>query len=618
MLFDDGVCMSETSRDEFFDGSDENRISGDLPHAQYATFDQPLALEGGGELPSVTVAYETYGRLNEDKSNAVLVCHALTGDSHVARHGADDTPGWWDIVVGPGRPIDTDRFFVICPNVLGGCRGTTGPISTNPATGRPYGQDFPNITIGDMVNAQRRLVEHLGIERLLAVVGGSMGGHQCLQWAHAHGQAVAGIAAIATSPRLTSQSLAFDVVGRNAIRQDPHFNDGQYYDQTHGPDTGLAIARMLGHITYLSPIAMSQKFEATRNQPRDVDTDFEKEFSVGSYLAYKGDQFVERFDANSYIALSMAMDQFDLGEGVETLTEALGRTASRWLVISFSGDWLFPPFQSKQITHALVQSDRPVSFCNIESSCGHDAFLLEDDFDSYGEMLRGFLANVAGDGTSSLPENVDEPYTHSPTYIFHRQERLDYQSIMELIPAGASVLDAGCGTGGLLTLLKQRGHERIMGVELDEPNIRTCIRRGLDVVQRDLNRGLKWFRDGQFDCVVLSHTIQAVYDVEALMDELVRVGKRCIISVPNLGYHKLVDQLVETGRTPQAETLPFKWYDTPNIRVLTLNDFQDFCDEKGIEIHMMVALDTEAGREIPHDENPNRNADLAIYVVSRS
>jgi homoserine O-acetyltransferase len=609
--------MSDKSRDDIFAGSDEGRSCGQLPHAQYATFGEPLPLEKGGVLPQVTVAYETYGRLNEAKSNAVLICHALTGDSHVARHDADDEAGWWDIMVGPGRPIDTDRYFVICPNVLGGCRGTTGPNSANPATGEPYGQDFPTVTIGDMVTVQRRLMEHLGITKLLAVVGGSMGGHQALQWAATFGEAVAGIAAIATSPRLTSQSLAFDVVGRNAIRQDPGYRGGQYYGQSDGPASGLAIARMLGHITYLSPIAMSEKFEATRNQPRDVDTDFEKEFSVGSYLAYKGEQFVERFDANSYITLSMAMDQFDLGHTVDALADAIGRGPARWLVMSFSSDWLFPVFQSKQIVHSLVRAGRRVSFSNIESDCGHDAFLLEDDFDRYGEMLRGFLANLAGDGEAVLPKNIDDPYTHSPTYIFHRQKRLDYESIVELIPAGASVLDAGCGTGGLLSLLKRRGYENLMGVELDEENILTCIRRGLDVVQRDLNRGLKWFRDGQFDYVILSHTIQAVYDVEGLMNELVRIGKRCIISVPNLGYYKLVDQLVETGRTPQAETLPFKWYDTPNIRVVTLNDFQDFCDDKGLTIHETIALDTEAGLQIPADQDPNRNADLAIYVVSR-
>ena len=224
-----------------------------------------------------------------------------------------DDPGWWDIAVGPGKPIDTDRYFVICPNLLGGCRGTTGPAASTPPTGKPYGRDFPTITIGDMVEVQRRLLDHLGIDTLLAVVGGSMGGHQALAWATRFPERVRSVVALATSPRLTSQALAFDVVGRNAIRRDPHYHGGQYYEEKHGPEVGLAIARMIGHITYLSREAMRQKFDADRLQPRDVATEFEKTFSVGSYLGYQGTKFVERFDANSYMVLSMAMDLFDLG-----------------------------------------------------------------------------------------------------------------------------------------------------------------------------------------------------------------------------------------------------------------------------------------------------------------
>ena len=239
----------------------------------------------------MTVAYETYGQLNAARDNAILVCHAISGDSHVARHDEEDDPGWWDIMVGPGKPIDTDRFFVICPNLLGGCRGTTGPGSVNPATGKPYGRDFPTITVGDMVEVQRRLLDHLGIGQLLAVVGGSMGGHQALTWATRYPRTRAR-RRWRWPPRrgLTSQALAFDVVGRNAILRDPHFHGGQYYDEAHGPGVGLAIARMIGHITYLSREAMTQKFEADRLQPRNVAIEFEKTFSVGSYLGYQGDE----------------------------------------------------------------------------------------------------------------------------------------------------------------------------------------------------------------------------------------------------------------------------------------------------------------------------------------
>ena len=292
---------------EGFESSDQARHAKPLRYAQTVTFDGPLPLELGGALPKVTVAFETYGTLSAAKDNAVLIAHAISGDSHAARHDAEDDPGWWDIVVGPGRPIDTNRYFVICPNLLGGCRGTTGPGSANPATGRPYGPDFPMLTIGDMVEAERRLLDHLGVDRLRAVVGGSMGGHQALAWARRFPERVGGVIAIATSPRLTSQALAFDVVGRNAIRRDPHYYGGQYYGEPHGPEVGLAIARMIGHITYLSQEAMTRKFEANRLQPHDIAAEFEKTFSVGSYLGYQGAKFVERFDANSYLALSMAM-----------------------------------------------------------------------------------------------------------------------------------------------------------------------------------------------------------------------------------------------------------------------------------------------------------------------
>ena len=256
--------MDSAPDTDLFDSSDSARHARPLAHAQSVTFEGPFHLECGGRLPTVTVAFETYGQLNPRRDNAVLICHAISGDSHVARHNDQDDIGWWDICIGPGKPIDTDRYFVICPNVLGGCRGTTGPNSLNPATGEPYGPDFPLITIGDIVKLQRQLVDHLGIERLLAVVGGSLGGHMALDWAVRYPDRMAGTVALATSPRLTSQALAFDVVGRNAILQDAEYFGGRYYDRGSGPRVGLAIARMLGHITYLSREAMMQKFDDDR------------------------------------------------------------------------------------------------------------------------------------------------------------------------------------------------------------------------------------------------------------------------------------------------------------------------------------------------------------------
>jgi homoserine O-acetyltransferase len=599
--------------EHLLESSDSIRHAKPLQYAQTVTFGEPLELELGGELPSVTVAYETYGQLNPARDNAVLVCHAISGDSHVAQHNNEDDPGWWDIVVGPGKPIDTDRYFVICPNLLGGCRGTTGPGSIHPSTGKPYGRDFPTITVGDMVEAHRRLLDHLGIDSLLAVVGGSIGGHQALTLATQSPERVRGVVALATSAVLTNQALAFDVVGRNAIRRDPHYHGGQYYEEKHGPEVGLAIARMIGHITYLSREAMKRKFGADRLQPRDVASEFEKTFSVGSYLGYQGTKFVERFDANSYMVLSMAMDLFDLGRTPAELAAAFRNTRNRWLVISFSSDWLFPPDQSRDIVNALIANNAPVSYCSVQSDCGHDAFLLPNDLPRYGELIRAFLANLTGAGHAGRIE--EESRRPSPTSIFHPR-RLDYDRIVELIPPSASVLDLGCGGGGLLARLKPRNHARLVGVELDEREIITCVQRGLDVTQADLNKGLSAFADRQFDCVVLSQTLQAVYDVEGIIADMLRVGRTCIVSFPNLAFHKLRRILAEDGHAPRAcGWLRDEWYNTPDIRFLSIADFEAFCGEKHIRIERRIGLDTEAGVEIFDD--PNRNADLAIFVISR-
>ncbi len=600
--------------DRFLDSSDSLRSAAPLRHVQTWTLNGPLELELGGALPRVTVAYETYGRLNHDKDNAVLICHALSGDSHVARHDAEDDPGWWDIVVGPGKAVDTERYFVICPNILGGCRGTTGPNTINPDTGRPYGPDFPTVTIRDMVEVQRRLLDHLGIPLLRAAIGGSMGGHQVLGWATLHPERLRGAVPIATSARLTAQALAFDVVGRNAIMRDPNFHGGEYYDNGNGPHVGLALARMIGHITYLSREAMRQKFEADRLRPRDVVTEFEKTFSVGSYLGYQGDKFVERFDANSYITLSMAMDLFDLGSSVSELAARLGVTRCRWLVISFTSDWLFPPDQAQDLVNALIAANKPVSYCNVRSSCGHDAFLLEDNLSSYGELLRSFLGNL--DGRTEPEDAVEEdPYGDNPTSIF-QPRRLDYDRIIDLIPPTADVLDLACGRGSLLARLKRRGNPRIMGVELDEQSVIACVRRGLDVVQLDLDRGLSQFGDGQFDVVVLSQALQAVKNVEAILQDMLRIGRRCIVSFPNMAYYKLRRMLAEQGRAPRdSGLLRFQWYNSPNIRFLSIADFEDFCKLKAIQIHRRIALDTELGTGVAADAN--LNADTAIFVISR-
>ncbi len=603
-----------------FESSDDVRHARPLKHAQQVTFHEPLRLELGGSLREVSVTFETYGRLSPQRDNAVLICHALSGDSHVAAHDEADDPGWWDILVGPGKPIDTDRCFVICPNILGGCRGTTGPNRIDPGRGRPYAADFPAITVGDIVEVQRRLTAHLGIERLMAVVGGSLGGHMVLTWATRFPQQVAGAIALATSARLTSQALAFDVVGRNAILRDPAFQNGDYYDQGHGPIVGLAIARMLGHITYLSREAMMQKFDAQRLQPRDVQTQFETKFSVGSYLAYQGDRFGERFDANSYLTLTSAMDLFDLGETPEKLRATLARATCRWLLVSYTSDWLFPAFQSQELVAHLIGLNQPVTYCNVETDCGHDAFLLPDQIEVYGDLVHSFLVNLQGSGRpikDGTPPELPEGGLGTPehTSIFHH-DRLDYETILELIPPDASVLDLGCGTGGLLARLRARGHQQIMGVERDEKAILCCARRGLNVVQADLNRGLPAFTQGQFDFVVLSQTLQTVEDVSRILHDMLWVGRRGIVSFPNVAYRRRRIELAEQGRAPRVQGEDgFHWYDTPYLRSLSIADFEEFCREQGLVIREQIALDTEADRRV--SEDPNLNADVAVVVLSR-
>lgn len=351
-----------------------------------------LTLDSGIVLTPVDVAYETYGKLNAQKSNAILVVHAFTGDAHAAGvHEESGKPGWWDNMIGPGKAFDTNQYFVICSNVLGGCRGTTGPSSIDPATGNPYAMNFPMITISDMVRLQKRLIEHLGIQRLLAVAGGSMGGMQVLEWAVRYPDAVAAAFPIATTARHTAQQIAFNEVGRQSIMADPDWNNGNYYG-IKPPARGLSVARMVGHITYMSDESMKEKFgRRFRNREASAFT-FDDEFEVESYLRYRGSQFVDRFDANSYLYITKAMDIFDLAQGFPSLPVALEQAKARFLVISFTSDWLYPSYQSLEIVSALRSRGGDVAYCELSSNYGHDAFLVE--VGEQTELVRGFLKRV--------------------------------------------------------------------------------------------------------------------------------------------------------------------------------------------------------------------------------
>ena len=544
----------------------------------------------------MTCGFETWGTLNQDASNAVLVCHAISGDSHAASHDANDQPGWWEELIGPGKPIDTDHFFVVCPNILGGCRGSTGPQNTPPDSNRPFGAQFPRITIADMVAVQVRLAKSLGVFCWRAVVGGSLGGHQALTWATKYPTQVQTCVAIATSARLSSQSLAFDVIARNAIQTDPNYQQGQYYGQPHQPSTGLAIARMMGHITYLSSQAMDAKFNPDRHDPRQLATEFEQRFSVGSYLAHQGQKFTQRFDANSYLTISMAMDLFDLGSTQEQLVATLGKASCDFLVVSFSSDWLFPPKQSRDIVDALVKLKKQVTYAEITTDSGHDGFLLKNELEQFGPLVSAKLGNTIQRESTLRPDD---------------------ELILDLIPRNASVLDLGCGSGEILASLRDLGHQNLVGVDVQQARIIAAASRGLEILDYDLNKGLPGFADQQFDFVVLSATLQAVGNISVLFEEMLRVGKRVIVSFSNFAYKALREDYVARGRSPRAPgQYDYEWFNTPNRRFPSIADVQDLCRIKNATIHQSVFLDNNTGSEISPDDDPNLNADTAILVVS--
>lgn len=365
------------------------------PSSPSVTFDEGLHLEGGQILNPFKVAYQTYGELNTEKSNAILVCHALTGDQYCAsEHPKTGKPGWWELLIGPGRAIDTNRFYVICPNIIGGCMGSTGPASINPATGKVYGTTFPVITIRDMVAAQVRLVDHFGINQLFAVVGGSMGGMQVLEWAAGYGERVYAAVPIATAAWHTSQNIAFHEVGRQAVMADPEWCGGNYHEEGKVPRRGLAVARMAAHITYLSEEALQQKFGRNFQDRMDRSFSFDADFQVESYLRHQGSTFVDRFDANSYLYITRAMDYFDLAARYDdVLANAFRGTKTRFCVASFTSDWLYPTRENKEIVQALNAVAANVSFVEIESDKGHDAFLVDEP--EFFETIGGFIRAAA-------------------------------------------------------------------------------------------------------------------------------------------------------------------------------------------------------------------------------
>ncbi len=587
-------------------------------------FADPLALQSGASIRAYDLSFETYGRLNANQSNAVLVCHALNASHHVAGvyAGQPDSEGWWDSMIGPGKPLDTERFFVIGVNNLGSCFGSTGPMHVNPETGRTYGADFPVMTVEDWVNAQARLMDALGIQTLAAVMGGSLGGMQALSWTLQYPARVRHALVIASAPNLNAENIAFNEVARRAITTDPDFNAGHFYAEAGKVETkpkrGLRIARMIGHITYLSDDVMNEKFgRALRAAaPAYKYSTQELEFEIESYLRYQGDKFAEYFDANTYLLITRALDYFDPARQFDgDLSRALAQASAKFLLVSFTTDWRFSPKRSREIVKALLDNHRDVSYAEIDAPHGHDAFLLKDPrymgvvsayFEKvYAEIKASEISPIPGEpgftgaGTGvGPPASVDAPGGSD--------------AIAQLVPQGARVLDLGCGDGELLARLQKTRRCSGYGIEIDDANVLACVKRGVNVIQLNLEEGLALFGDASFEVVLQIDTLQHLKNAETMLQETARVGRTGIVAFPNFGHwpNRLA---VLLGRMPVTKRLPYQWFDTPNIRVGTFADFVTLAARNRLKVSDSFGL--QDGRKVRNA--PNLLAGTAVFKFSR-
>ncbi|MCK5850347.1 MAG: homoserine O-acetyltransferase, partial [Kiritimatiellae bacterium] len=539
---------------------------------KYLKHNQKFTLENGETLSEIEIAYTTYGKLNKDKSNVVWMCHAFTANS--------DPVDWWPGMVGEGYFFDPEKYFIVCANILGSCYGSTGPLSINPDTGKPYGSSFPDITIGDIVNVQKLFLETLGIKRLSAVIGGSLGGMQALEWSIRYPEAIDRCICIAAGASLSTQALAFDMVAQDAILSDPNWANGDYYGNEKKHAWGLAHARKIGHITYLSPEIMQKKFgrEKTASN-KDKASDYL--FQVESYLDYKGKQLVERFDANSYLAITKAMDSFDLEETHGDLANAFASVQSKFLLIGLSSDWLFHPEQCVDLASALLGAGKQVSCCTLEAPYGHDAFLI--DIENLANTIRAFLPWVSPTKHSN-EENGAKVFAATS----------EHKCICEMVIAKTRVLDLGCGNGDLLTLWKTEKQTSGFGVDINLHNLIQATDKGHDVFQGDLDAGLSIIPDASYGYALFSSTMQQVMKPNAVLHEMLRVAKQGIVTFPNFGNWRNRLMLTLTGRMPKSKALPYEWYETPNIHMSTLKDFVELCRQEDFTILEICCIPGES------------------------
>ena len=533
----------------------------------------------GGVLKEIDVRYEECGApLSGD--NAIFICHALTGDAHVAgaKPGETKPSGWWELMIGPGRAIDPRRWHVICANVIGGCSGTTGPMSVNPDTGRPYGSSFPQYSFSDAVDVYRLFLRQLGVKKLAALIGGSYGGIQVMDWITRCPDEMEKACLIATSASLNTQALAFDVVGRASITDDPAWKGGDYYleGDGKGPATGLASARQLAHITYLSRELLQEKFgralqknfvEAPAEERAKRDAAFKTYFQIESYLDYQAMKFVHRFDANSYLHITRSMDLFDAADRYGSLDAACARVKAKCLVVSYQNDILFTEWQSKDIVAALLRNGKDATYCHLEAGTGHDSFLT--DIDDLSGLIGGFLGD------------------RKPK-VMNWQRRL-FASVTSMVPEGAKAIDIGCGDGTLLNILREDKGVSGDGVEIDIDKFKETVADGHSALWEDADEGLSTVPDRHYDVAICSDTLQEVKNPRGLLHEALRIADEAIVSFPNFAAYRIRLTLGLKGRLPVSKALPFQWYDTPNIHCITLKDFIALCKAEDIEIKEIKA-----------------------------
>ena len=568
-----------------------------------------------GYLDKFELCYETYGTLNKNKSNAILICHALTGDHHVAGvYSKDKRKGWWDHAVGPGKAIDTSEFFVICSNCLGACQGSTGPTSINPGTGEAYGMSFPELTIKDMVRAQKHLLDFLGVNALYSVVGGSMGGMQALQWIIEYPSFVERAIIIAATAQHSAQTIAFNEVGRTSIMGDPKWNNGDY-DQKFRPEMGLAVARMMAHITYLSDESMSERFGRNQRDVQNVVGELTDEgktkFEVESYLHHQGLKFVDRFDANTYIKLTKALDRFDL-VGKDKLDLNLKNVQSKVMVIGFTSDWLYTPEQNKKIAESLQRMGKNASYLEINHKDGHDSFLLKSH-----RFLRLLNLFLVGASREELSRQEVRKYRQAITRSEIKKES-DLKVIGNWVNKNEKVLDLGCGRGILLQHLRQAKDIIGLGVDYDTDKASACISRGVSVLQGDIRDALSMLPDNSFDWVVFSRMVEELDQPCQIIKDALRVGKRVAVSFVNHGYWKNRMHFLKYGSRITNDVYREDWQNSHPLNHLSVKEFETFCrslskDENSFQI----------GRKVFHrgdwktscDVFPNSRAGLAIYEL---